>query len=565
MFRTSAQIQFCDIIEAHIRVPDAPLLIEGATGLGKTRAYLKALFSSRKRVAVVLPTHQLIDQLLESKDMAAVMADMPLTVSAFRPRRHFIVDTLAFEAAAYESNRQSALQSDVLICTSASVILDQRLGGDYNGVTNRDVILFDEADQTPGLAALQSDMEITKRELSELAIKGKTPEQTVSDILLKKAVPSEIRAKAMLIREALRTDIVWFRSVGMTDEGGVALYHRLPGRLLKKISNRPTTIFVSATLSIGGKFDDFRRSMGIGEISALSRIIEPKNHGKLIFDFHLQYPVDSPQWLALVIEQIQQSTEEGPVLCVTGSHKLARAIGDCLPNATVRSPDETTGEAATRMGKGRILVAAGAWAGLDTPITWKTVIVPRIPFLGPRSLSDEWSEEDSDRHIIAEPMTSYLDSRNIAIRRMKQVMGRGLRSPDATCAIVICDDRVSQLGEIAPDRFKKYWFEGRRIEVTMSTSERNPALRLDALRHFGTICQACGHDPLILREIEVHHLHPLADRGPGLTTISDVAVLCRICHARAHKDGNNVISVQKLQEVARAETRAEKRRIINMD
>ena len=42
----------------------------------------------------------------------------------------------------------------------------------------------------------------------------------------------------------------------------------------------------------------------------------------------------------------------------------------------------------------------------------------------------------SDHQIIAEPMTSYLDSRNIAIRRMKKVMGRGLRSPDATCAIV---------------------------------------------------------------------------------------------------------------------------------
>ncbi len=52
-----------------------------------------------------------------------------------------------------------------------------------------------------------------------------------------------------------------------------------------------------------------------------------------------------------------------------------------LPAATVRaSKDETTGEAATPMqcSGGNVLVAADAWAGLDTPIRWRHVIMPRV-------------------------------------------------------------------------------------------------------------------------------------------------------------------------------------------
>lgn len=108
--------------------------------------------------------------------------------------------------------------------------------------------------------------------------------------------------------------------------------------------------------------------MGLGDVSMPPRIIEPKQHGKLVFDFHLQYPVDTPEWFDLVVEQIKQSTEEGPVLCATGSHKLARELGERITEATIRTPEETTAEAANRMGNSQILIAAGAWAGLDTHV-----------------------------------------------------------------------------------------------------------------------------------------------------------------------------------------------------
>lgn len=92
-------------------------------------------------------THQLIDQLLASADMAAIA----LPVAAFRPAR-------MFEARAdYLAQRQVARDARGLICTAASVVIDQRLKGEYNGAMARDVIVFDEADQLPNMTALQSD------------------------------------------------------------------------------------------------------------------------------------------------------------------------------------------------------------------------------------------------------------------------------------------------------------------------------------------------------------------------------------------------------------------------
>lgn len=102
------------------------------------------------------------------------------------------------------------------------------------------------------------------------------------------------------------------------------------------------------------------------------------------------------------------------------------------------------------------------------------------------------------------------------------------------------------------------------MEVVQSKAERNPALRRDALRHHGTDCQTCGHQPLILREVEVHHLNPIAEaKGMIATSMDDVAVLCRICHARAHKDGNNVIPLERLREIAKAKSRTEAQQLIS--
>lgn len=557
MFRSDEQQKFHDRVALHLAGPQAPLLLEGATGLGKTRAYLSAAFASGQKIAICFPTHALIDQLLSSSDLALMRDQYPnLTVSDFRPKTFFE------DEADYKNQKARAMASDIMLCTSTSVIFDQRLKGDYNGVTLRDAILFDEADMLPDLAALTSEMAITRQELKDLGINHTRPVDIVEALLERPNLDQETKAKARLAREVLAREDRWFHKCGMTKDGDLAVYSQLAGRLIKKISNRPSSVFMSATLSIGGTFRDFQRSMGIEKVSGLSENIEPKTHGTLHYDFYLDHKHETPEWLSTIVEQAQDATTDGRVLIITPSHRLAREIGEKLSEAVVREPSETTAEAASRMGNRRLMVAAGAWAGLDVPEPFQTIIFPTVPYSRPKEIGEEWLEDAPDM-MVTDQMSSYLDSRNAAIRRLIQGQGRGLRSPDAFCRIVFCDPRIVDLGEsYIPKRFKGGFFEGRKVSETSNKAERNPRLRRDALKHHGTECQAdCASAIRHLRQLEVHHMNPLADRGEGITKLEDVAVLCRNCHGLAHKDGNNVLSLDQLKAFAAEDKTKLKRRL----
>jgi Rad3-related DNA helicase len=514
MFRSNEQKHFSDLVEKHISIKDAPLLLEGGTGLGKTRAYLAPIARCEETVAIVLPTHQLIDQLLASADLEAV----GLAVAPFRPARMFE------RRAEFVEHRSIAMQSRVMLCTAASVMIDQRLAGNYNGTSRRDYLLFDEADQLPQAAALQQDLTIMEYDLKAAGIPLTDVKETLQVLIAKTTgVEPVVRARAKIIIEAL-DEPAWYHQVGKNDDGGISLFHRLPGRLLKKISNRGNVAFVSATLSIAKSFDDFRRGMGINTKSRLSDIVEPAKHGEI----SVQARIDDD-----VIDVI--SSAERPCLVATPSHGLSRELGAQLPGAIFRQPDETTSEAALRVSPDGILIAAGAWAGLDTAIRWASIVVPRIPF-EPPTILDEKVE------------SRYIDSRNIAIRRMRQVVGRGIRTPDARCSIYILDERYKRLGQFLPERFKESWREGGRQDLVLSKAERDPAIRKAALKHYGCKCHACNFAPKISSLIDIHHCDPLAE-GERQTTLGDVVPLCPTCHRLAHTQ-KPPISLEELRRQA---------------
>ena len=136
----------------------------------------------------------------------------------------------------------------------------------------------------------------------------------------------------------------------------------------------------------------------------------------------------------------------------------------------------------------------------------------------------------------------YIDARNTAVRRLRQVIGRGLRSPDARCTVYFLDPRVARLPAFWPARFASAWserpgdpgaVEGARIEVVLSKAERDPSLRKGALAHYGLHCRACGLIPKVAAQIEVHHLDPISE-GVRRTRIEDLCPLCRNCHSLAH-------------------------------
>jgi Rad3-related DNA helicase len=468
----------------------------------------------------------LIDQLLISKDLAATMAN--ISVRAFRPAGHFE------SRPEYKTHRDEATSAQVMICTSASVIIDQRLKGEYNGASKRDYLLFDEADQLPSAAALQSDREIPAQVIRDLGITEATADGIAATVLKKRYVEPEIRAVAKMICEATENP-AWYQSTGMTDDGAAALLHKMPGRLLRRLANQGNTAFISATLSISGRFDDFKRSLGIDSVSSLSSIIEPEQHGELRFTVDESNAVDTEEWLEACKAIVFNA--ERPSLVITPSHSLAQELA--IEGATIRQPDETTRDAAMRMPSDGVLVAAAAWAGLDLPTQWKSVVIPRVPF--PKvTVLDEQIE------------SSYLNSRNEAVRRMRQAIGRGLRSPDAECHVYILDPRVRYLPGFLPKRFSRSWEmrlrEGGRETVVLSRAERSPYYRQLAIKIHGNKCQACGFTPRASRQIEVHHLQPLAE-GERDTTIEDLAVLCANCHALAHSE-SPPIPLDRLRKLA---------------
>ena len=128
---------------------------------------------------------------------------------------------------------------------------------------------------------------------------------------------------------------------------------------------------------------------------------------------------------------------------------------------------------------------------------------------------------------------------------MRQVIGRGLRTPDSRCDFYICDKRYSQLGNFLPTRFNASWKEGAKKTYELTKSERDPSVRREALKFYEFKCYCCDKRPKIQSMIEIHHLNPIAE-GERETKVEDVLPLCRNCHSAAHSE-EPPITIERLK------------------
>lgn len=446
--RSKEQSQFASRVEAHLASGGAPLLLEGAAGLGKTWGYLAPLLATGKPVAVCVPTRALAAQLLDSNDMAAVRGGQ--TVEIFTPRRNF--ETLA----EYRAHKVTCRNAEVLICTHQAALIDVLSDGAFLGLKERHAVLFDEADQLPDAAALRFDCAIDAYTFGVLGVKpGADHRKTLADV--RKALPAHadqmdepeaVKAACRGMLDAL-DEPAWFQRVGLDEDGALRLVHKLPARVLKRLLTHPRLIFVSATLTVNGTFDDFKRALGLKEVSPWTCAVEPTRHGQLDIVSE-DWNKDDSGHLAKVAEHV--ASLQGAVLVIVTSHEDAALLGAMLPGATVRGNDAETGEiesagqAAARMqvNGGHVLVAAGAWAGLDTPTRWRHVVMPKAPYGPPTILDDH-------------PVSFYVDSRNLAVRRFRQGLARGLRTPEAVCTLHLLDARFdrAEFVNALPVRFAK--------------------------------------------------------------------------------------------------------------
>lgn len=401
MFRSPEQTQFHAVLAAH---QGRPLLLEGAAGLGKTRAILLAA-KEAPRAVVAVPTRALAAQMAKSADAKAV----GVSPTVYAPE---------------EKNRAAARAADLMICTHVAALLDVMSGGLLLGLRERDLVVFDEADQLPDMAALLKDETLPAGVELARALVDDDP---------------EVRDAARSIRRALE-DPRWWQRIGQTDDDELALRHIGPARMLRALFDHPRLAFVSATISVGGTFDAFRRSLGLTEVAAASRIIEPRHHGTLeIVAAKLDHT--APDFLARAALHIKD-IDEGTTLVITTSHADAAALGNLLTEAVVRAPSETVGQAVARMGSARTVIAAGAWAGLDTPVRWRHIVMLKAPYSPPTVIDGE-------------ALTSFMDSRVAAVRRFRQGLARGLRTPDAYCTLHLLDARFerSEFITAIPARF----------------------------------------------------------------------------------------------------------------
>lgn len=501
MYRSKEQSAYAKLINGALN-PGAPLLAGAAAGLGKTHGYTIPLLSSGKRVAIALSTRQLIDQFMTCDALREALAVHPCTVAALRSQRDFATDR------AYREHKEQALAAQVLVVTHAAAMIDSFLP-EYACLRDRDVVLFDEADLLADAADLRSTFRIPAH--------GDNDPQVIVNRAIKSENEDE-RTAGRAIRYALEHPAP-YKVVGFDDDD-LVLKHRMPGRMLKPlIADCRRLIFTSGTLQVSGRFDHFVRAIGLSGIDPASRHIDPLKHGNLTVEIVTEEMTEEKKAQAVL-------GTTRPVLVLMTSHADTERLGKLLPLAVVRGRDEPLTEAVARCPSDGILVAAGAWSGLDSPnLRWKTVVIPRVPYGPPVELSGV-------------QLTHYIDSKVTAIRRINQGLHRGLRTQDAECTLMLLDPRANrpEIREAIPARFSVQTFaEGQRTDMVLTKTERDPAVRKRALRHYGCRCQheGCNVDQAHL--LDVHHKNPIAE-GERLTSIEEVTVLCANHHRQAHFD-----------------------------
>jgi 5-methylcytosine-specific restriction protein A len=101
------------------------------------------------------------------------------------------------------------------------------------------------------------------------------------------------------------------------------------------------------------------------------------------------------------------------------------------------------------------------------------------------------------------------------------------------------------------------YFEGEKKKRLSNHYERNPKLRIAAIKAHGFECSVCGFN---FRKfygkqgdgfIEVHHLKPVStlESSTPVCPINDMAVVCSNCHRILHRNKDKVLSIEELRNL----------------
>jgi predicted HNH restriction endonuclease len=119
------------------------------------------------------------------------------------------------------------------------------------------------------------------------------------------------------------------------------------------------------------------------------------------------------------------------------------------------------------------------------------------------------------------------------------------------------EDQINE--DLADLELENEYFEGQKKSRLSSFYERNPKLRLAAIKIHGLSCKVCGFDFKDFYGghgagfIEVHHLKPVStlEASTKLSPENDMTVVCSNCHRMLHRNRDMVLTPAQLKALLR--------------
>lgn len=111
--------------------------------------------------------------------------------------------------------------------------------------------------------------------------------------------------------------------------------------------------------------------------------------------------------------------------------------------------------------------------------------------------------------------------------------------------------------DLAALELENEFFEGVKKSRLSNFYERNPKLRLAAIKVHGLVCKVCGfnfndfYGGHGMGYIEVHHLRPVStlEKSTKICPEKDMTVVCSNCHRMLHRNRDTILTPERLKEL----------------
>ncbi len=373
------------------------------------------------------------------------------------------------ERLAYSEQARAVRSAQVVITTHAALVLDARMQFRLLGADRFDIVFVDEADQLPASARSIVERVVTSGELRALAdalreagvarsgLGAAATKLDAGDAEGAMANVIEASRRAEEIEDVDLRDALAAVSIAAWDvtnaedrpgvrvaaiEGGVRVIYRRPARVLRRLFEQVSAaVLLSGTLAPRGDFRPIRAATGLYDAPEL--VIEPRRFGDLRLMLAARDipapndPAGRNAWVDYVAAGVRAAVEDGGRVLVlttgyTDTEDICGRLGG-IPTLIEHRRGERLLKVLELAGENAVVVTPAAWAGVDIPGGWAHIVIPRVPFEPPDEEHDEVFSIDDGR--------AYLEAVEIAIRRMRQGLGRGLRSENDSCVAWILDPR----------------------------------------------------------------------------------------------------------------------------